>query len=81
MPGKEHLRQKKKVVESHRLLYEKQREQKCEDEQLQESFDDDPTQTRWLLAEALHASQETISRRLQAMGKISKLGKWVPHAE
>ncbi|XP_020295070.1 actin cytoskeleton-regulatory complex protein PAN1-like [Pseudomyrmex gracilis] len=55
------------------------RPQKCEDEQLQELLDDDPTQTQRQLAEALHVSQETISRRLQAMGKINKLGKWVPH--
>lgn len=55
------------------------RPQKCEDEQLQELLDDDPTQTQRQLAEALHVSQETISRRLRAMGKINKLGKWVPH--
>jgi len=45
------------------------RPQKCEDEQLQELLDDDPTQTQWQLAEALHVSQETISRCLQTMGK------------
>ncbi|KAL6261851.1 hypothetical protein P5V15_006937 [Pogonomyrmex californicus] len=39
------------------------RPQKCEDEQLQELLDDDPTQTQRQLAEALHVSQETISRR------------------
>ncbi|KAL6268313.1 hypothetical protein P5V15_001439 [Pogonomyrmex californicus] len=49
------------------------RPQKCEDEQLQELLDDDPTQTQRQLAEALHVSQETISRRLRAMGKINKL--------
>jgi len=118
VPEKEHLRhallflfnQKKKAVESHRLLVETYgehapsirtcetwfrqfksgdfnvkdsersgRPQKCEDEQLQELLDDDPTQTQRQLAEALHVSQETISRRLRAMGKINKLGKWVPH--
>ncbi|KAL6255560.1 hypothetical protein P5V15_013904 [Pogonomyrmex californicus] len=113
VPEKEHLRhallflfnQKKKAVESHRLLVETYehapsirtcetwfrqfksgdfyvkdsersgRPQKCEDEQLQELLDDDPTQTQRQLAEALHVSQETISRRLRAMGKINKLGK------
>ena len=42
-------------------------------------LDDDPTQTQQQMTEALNASQETISRRLQAMGKINKIGKWVPH--
>ena len=51
------------------------RPQKCEDERLQELLDDDPTQTQRQLAEALHVSQETINRRLRAMGKINKLGK------
>lgn len=31
------------------------------------------------LAEALHVSQETISRPLRSMEQIIKLGKWVPH--
>lgn len=55
------------------------RPQKCEDERLQELLDDDPAQTQQQLAEALHVSQETISRCLRAMGKINKLGKWVSH--
>ena len=42
-------------------------------------LEDDPTQTQQQLAKALNVSQETISRRLRAMGKINKLGKWVPH--
>ncbi|GFT13056.1 mariner Mos1 transposase [Trichonephila clavipes] len=42
-------------------------------------LDDDPTQTQQQLAKALNVSQETISRRLRATGKINKLGKWVPH--
>lgn len=55
------------------------RPQKCEDEQLQELLDDDPTQTQQQLAESLNVTQETISRRLRAMRKIIKLGRWVPH--
>lgn len=55
------------------------RPQKCEDEQLQALLDDDPTQTQQQLEKALNVSQETISRRLRAMGKIHKLGKWVPY--
>jgi predicted XRE-type DNA-binding protein len=42
-------------------------------------LDDDSTLTQWQLAEALHVSQEAISRLLRAMGKINKLSKWVPH--
>ena len=55
------------------------RPQKCKDKQLQELLDDDPTQTQQQLAKALNVSQETISRRLRAVGKIYKLGKWFPH--
>ena len=43
------------------------------------ALDDDPTQTQKQLVEALNVSQETISGRLRAMGKINKIGKWVPH--
>ena len=46
---------------------------------MQAALDDDPTQTQQQLAEALNVPQETISRHLQAMGKINKIGKWVPH--
>ena len=51
------------------------RPQKFKDKHLQKLLDDDPTQTQWQLAEALHVSQETFSRHLQAMGKINKLSK------
>ena len=118
VPEKEHLQhvllflfnQKKKAVESHRVLVETYgehapsirtcetwfrqfksgdfnvkdsersgRPQKCENEQLEVLLEDDPTQTQQQLAKALNVSQETISRRLRVMGKINKLGKWVPH--
>ncbi|GFX30031.1 mariner Mos1 transposase [Trichonephila clavipes] len=55
------------------------RSQKWKNEQLHELLDDDPTQTQQQLARALNMAQETISRRLQATGKINKLDKWVPH--
>jgi len=32
-----------------------------------------------MLAEQLGASQAAISMRLHAMGKVQKIGKWVPH--
>ena len=53
--------------------------QKFEDEQLQELLDDDSFETQWQLAETIHVSQETISRRLQAMRKTNKLNKSVSH--
>jgi len=38
------------------------------------------SQTQQQLEKSLNVSQETISRRLRAMEKINKLGKWVlPH--
>jgi hypothetical protein len=46
---------------------------------MQAALNDDPTQTQQQLAEALNVSQEIISRCLRAMGKINKIGKWVPH--
>ncbi|GFT52118.1 uncharacterized protein TNCV_4504921 [Trichonephila clavipes] len=52
------------------------RPQKEENEQLQELLDNNPTQQQ--LAKALNVLQETISRRLQAMGKINKLREGVP---
>uniref|UniRef100_G1QFL4 Mariner Mos1 transposase n=1 Tax=Myotis lucifugus TaxID=59463 RepID=G1QFL4_MYOLU len=45
---------------------------KFEDQQLQALFDEDACQTQKQLA-------QTISDGLQAMGKILKEGKWVPH--
>jgi len=32
-----------------------------------------------MLAEQLGVSQTAISMRLYAMGKVQKIGKWVPH--
>jgi len=32
-----------------------------------------------MLAEQLGVSQAAISMRLHAMGKVQKIGKWVPH--
>ncbi|GFW55650.1 mariner Mos1 transposase [Trichonephila clavipes] len=31
------------------------------------------------LAEQLNVDQSTVSRRIKAMGKIIKVGRWVPH--
>src|SRR5690625_2253179 len=52
---------------------------KFEDSELQELLDEDDTQTQQQLADQLNVARESISRRLKAMGKIQKMGKWVPH--
>jgi len=61
-------------------LSEKKREnqpRKVEDCQSQVFLDD--TQSQKMLAEQLSISQAAISMRLHAMGKVQKIGKWVPH--
>ncbi|XP_059557568.1 transient receptor potential cation channel subfamily M member 7 isoform X9 [Myotis daubentonii] len=52
---------------------------KFEDQQLQALLDEDACQIQKQLAERLNVAQQTISDRLQAMGKILKEGKWLPH--
>jgi len=47
--------------------------------QLQTLLDEDDTQSQKMLAEQLGVSQAAISMRIHAMGKIQKIGKWVPH--
>jgi len=54
------------------------RPRKVEDCQLQALLEDD-TQSQKMLAEQLDVSQAAISMRLHAMGKVQKIGKWVPH--
>jgi len=50
-----------------------------EDVELQALLDEDDSQTPKQLAEQQNVCQTTISRRLKAMGKIMKTGRWVPH--
>ncbi|EFN89531.1 Histone-lysine N-methyltransferase SETMAR, partial [Harpegnathos saltator] len=50
-----------------------------EDTDLQALLDEDDTQTQDQFAEALNMTRQDISKRLHAMGKIQKEGKWVPH--
>lgn len=52
---------------------------KFEDTDLQALLDEDDAQTQQQLADSLHVSQQAISDRLRAMGKIQKEGKWVPY--
>lgn len=49
------------------------------DTELQALLDEDDGQTQQQLAEQLNVDQSTISRRLKDMGKILKVGRWVPH--
>ena len=60
-----------KIVENHR--------KKIEDNELQALLDEDDTQTQQELADQLNVSQKAVSIRLKSMGKIQKVGKWVPH--
>ena len=46
---------------------------------MQALLDKDHTQSQKMLAEQLDVSQAAISMRLHAMGKVQKIGKWVPH--
>jgi len=52
---------------------------KFEDHELQALLDEDDTQTQQQLADQLNVTREAVSKRLKAMGKIQKVGKWVPH--
>ncbi|GFW31022.1 mariner Mos1 transposase [Trichonephila clavipes] len=52
---------------------------KFEDAELKALIDEDDGQTQEHRAEQLNVDQSTISRRLKAMGKIIKVGRWVPH--
>nr|AAC16610.1 transposase [Drosophila simulans]AAC16611.1 transposase [Drosophila simulans]AAC16615.1 transposase [Drosophila simulans] len=50
-----------------------------EDAELQALLDEDDAQTQKQLAEQLEVSQQAVSNRLREMGKIQKVGRWVPH--
>jgi len=43
-------------------------------------LDADDAQTQQQLANQLNETREEVSIRLKAMGKIQKVGKWVPRA-
>ena len=47
--------------------------------ELQALLDEDDSQTQKQLAEQLSGSQQAVSNRLREMGKIQKVGRWVPH--
>lgn len=52
---------------------------KFEDTELQALLDENSAQTLQELSAALNVTPMAVSKRLHAMGKIQKEGKWVPH--
>ena len=52
---------------------------KFEDAKLQALLDENQTQTLEELSKVLNVSPMVVSKRLHAMGKIQKEGKWLPH--
>ena len=48
------------------------------DSELQALLDEDDAQTQQQLADQLNVTREAVSIRLKSMGKIQKMGKWVP---
>lgn len=52
---------------------------KFKDNELQDLLDGNPAQTLKELSDSLAVDESTVSRRLHAMGKIQKEGKWLPH--
>jgi len=52
---------------------------KYEDVELQALLDEDDSQTQKQFAEQLSVSQQAVSNRLREIGKIQKIGRWVPH--
>jgi len=62
-------------------LSDKKRENRPKkvDCQLQALLDEDDTQSQKMFIEQLGVSQAAIFMRLHVMGKVQKIGKWVPH--
>lgn len=52
---------------------------KFEDTKLQALLNENSAQTLQELSAALNITPMAVSKRLHAMGKIQKKGKWLPH--
>ena len=52
---------------------------KFEDNGLQALLDENDAQTQQQLADQLNVTREVVSICLKSMGKIQKMGKWVPY--
>ncbi len=50
-----------------------------DDDQLNDLIKLDPRKSTQNLAKELGVNKSTVSRHLEAMGKVKKLDKWVPH--
>jgi len=46
---------------------------------LQALLDEDDAQTQQQFVDQLNVTREAVSIRLKSMGKIQKIGKWVPY--
>ena len=55
------------------------RDSTIDDEVLLQLIEDDPRLTIRELAQQLGCSHTTIANHLHALGKVNKLGKWLPH--
>ena len=55
------------------------RPEELQTDEFVELLDENPAQSTSQLAEQLGVDKSTVSRRLKALGKIQKVGKWVPH--
>jgi len=51
---------------------------KFEESELQVLLDEDDAQTQQQLTDQLNVTREAVSIRLKSMGKIQKMGKWIP---
>jgi len=51
---------------------------KFEDSELQ-ALDEDDAQIQQQFADQLNVTREAVSIGLKSMGKIQKMGKWIPH--
>ena len=55
------------------------RPQELDTDELEALLEEDPRQSTRELAEQLGVNNTTVLRRLQKIGKVLKVGKWVPH--
>ena len=55
------------------------RPEELQTDELVELFDENPAKSTSQLAEQLGVDKSTVLRRLKALGKVQKVGKWVPH--
>ena len=51
----------------------------ADDDLLEELLEEDPRRSTRELALMLSVSQPTVCNRLHALGKVQKVGKWIPH--